>query len=85
MTKGEDKNTGCAYGKVTRAKLESLEAMFERFINNDFKELKQDMKCVKDKISNPRPSWGITFALTALCSLCTGLIIILFRTIGRIG
>jgi len=82
MTNEEDKNTGCAYGKVTRAKLESLEAMFERFITNDFKDLKKDVKCIMDKISKPRPSWGITLAITVLCSLCTGLILTIFRVMG---
>jgi len=78
----EVNNQGCAYGKVNRTKIENLETMFTRFLENDFKELKDNIKSIADKISKPRPSWGMTLAITILSSLSVGLIVTIVKITG---
>jgi len=78
----KEENTGCAYGKVTRTMLKGLEDKFDKFYDNDFKEVKNGIKEIRDKINNPRPSWAMTVVITVLSSTCVGLIVTFFKMMG---
>jgi len=73
---------GCAYGKVTRTMLLALEEKFDKFYSNDFKEVKNGIKEIQDKINNPRPSWVTTVVIVILSNTCTALIAALLRAIA---
>jgi len=73
----------CAMGIENRGKIDALEAWQKRQ-NGDLQELKKDVKEIKESISTikvelirGRPSWAVTTLLTALFSICTGLIVFL--------
>lgn len=73
----------CAMGIENRGKIDALEAWQKRQ-NGDLQELKKDVKEIKESISTievelvrGRPSWGMTALMTALFSICTGLIVFL--------
>ena len=73
----------CATGIENRGKIDALEAWQKRQ-NGDLQELKKDVKEIKESISTikvelvrGRPSWAVTTLLTALFSICTGLIVFL--------
>lgn len=73
----------CATGIENRAKIKSLEDWQKRQ-NGDLQELKKDVREIKESISTinvelvrGRPSWAVTTLLTALFSICTGLIVFL--------
>jgi len=70
-------------GIENRGKIDALEAWQKRQ-NGDLQELKKDVKEIKESISTikvelirGRPSWAVTTLLTALFSICTGLIVFL--------
>ena len=79
--KNNNKN-GCAYGKVTRTMLLALEKKFDNFYSNDFKEVKNGIKEIQDKINNPRPSWAMTVVIVILSNACTALVAALLRAIA---
>ena len=79
--KDNNKN-GCAYGKVTRTMLLALEEKFDKFYSNDFKEVKEGIKEIQDKINNPRPSWATTVVIVILSNACTALVAALLRAIA---
>jgi len=73
----------CAMGIENRGKIDALEAWQKRQ-NGDLQELKKDVKEIKESINTikvelvrGRPSWAVTTLLTALFSICTGLIVFL--------
>lgn len=73
----------CATGIENRAKIKGLEDWQKRQ-NGDLQELKKDVREIKEAISTikvelvrGRPSWAVTTLLTALFSICTGLIVFL--------
>jgi len=78
---GNNKN-GCAYGKVTRTMLLALEEKFDKFYSNDFKEVKNGIKEIQDKINNPRPSWVTTVVIVILSNTCTALVAALLKAIA---
>jgi len=70
-------------GIENRGKIDALEAWQKRQ-NGDLQELKKDVKEIKESINTikvelvrGRPSWAVTTLLTALFSICTGLIVFL--------
>lgn len=78
----KEDNGGCSYGKVTRTMLLGLGDKFDKFYNNDFKEIKETLKGINDKLNNPHPSWATTIIITILTSMCTGLTVAFFKVIG---
>ena len=81
-SKNDNNKNGCAYGKVTRTMLLALEEKFDKFYSNDFKEVKEGIKEIQDKINNPRPSWAMTVVLVILTNACTALVAALLRAIA---
>lgn len=65
-----DKNKGCAYGKVTRERVDNFIKMFEDFKKNDFHSLAKDVKSM-----GKRPTWLVTIIITGLTTLVVGLAI----------
>ena len=68
------KNTGCAYGKVNREKIHGLGRAFDEFKRNEFHALQKTVENIRDELLSRVP-WPITVFVTALSSLCVGLII----------
>ena len=64
--------------EANRVKIESLEERFNRFISNDFKEVKEAINEIKDKMNSPRPTW----ALLILSNLLTGIVILFLKVIS---
>lgn len=52
---------------------------WDKFLNNDFHELKQDVKSITDKLNHKRPSWSVSTILIILSSLCVGLIVAMLK------
>lgn len=55
-----------AYEQVTRARLEALESRFdehERVQSEQFKEIKEDLKAIREELKNRLPVW-VTFLFT---------------------
>jgi len=74
MTENEKKNTGCAFGKVTREKVLSLEKSFDDFRKNEFHTLQITVEKIRDELLSRIP-WPMTIFMAAMSSLCVGLII----------
>jgi len=62
----EDK--GCAYGKVTRERVDNFIKLFEDFKNNDFAHLEKNV----EKLAK-RPSWVTTAIMIILTNLVVAL------------
>jgi len=69
-------NKGCAYGKVTRERVDNFIKLFEDFKNNDFDHLVQDVKKL-----GKRPSWITTVIMIILSNLVVALT--LAQLLGR--
>ena len=69
-------NKGCAYGKVTRERVDNFIRLFEDFKNNDFHSLAKDV----EKLGK-RPSWITTAIMIILSNLVVGLT--LAQILGR--
>lgn len=70
-----------AYEQVTRARLEALEVRFEeheRVQSEQFKEIKEDLKAIREELKNRLPVW-VTVLFTAGGGLVGALISIAFR------
>ena len=67
-----DKND-CAFGKVTREKVSTLE--------REMGETRKDIKAIKDDLLK-RPSWTITIIIAFLSSTTVGLLVSLVRLLG---
>lgn len=61
-------NKGCAYGKVTRERVDNFIKLFEDFKNNDFHSLAKDV----EKLGK-RPSWVTAAIIIILTNLVVGL------------
>ena len=61
------------------ADLRNLKENFEKFKENDFCEVKEDLKCLVRKINRPRLPMSITWILTVGSGLIVGLIIALVK------
>lgn len=61
-------NKGCAYGKVTRERVDNFIKLFEDFKNNDFHSLVKDV----EKLGK-RPSWITAAIIIILTNLVVGL------------
>ncbi len=60
-------NQGCAFGKITRERLDSFIKIFENFRDNDFKHLASKM--------SGRPSWAVSAIVWILSSAVVGLLV----------
>lgn len=65
---GMAENKGCAYGKVTRERVDNFIKLFEDFKNNDFVHLEKSV----EKLGK-RPSWITTVIMIILSNLVVGL------------
>lgn len=63
-----EENKGCAYGKVTRERLDNFVDIFKSFRDNDFAHLVEDV----EKLGK-RPSWLVTAILIILTNITVGL------------
>lgn len=63
-----NENKGCAYGKVTRERVDNFIKLFEDFKDNDFHSLAKDV----EKLGK-RPSWITTVIMIILSNLVVGL------------
>ena len=63
-----NENKGCAYGKVTRERVDNFIKIFEDFRDNDFHSLVKDV----EKLGK-RPSWLVTVVLIILTNMTVGL------------
>ncbi len=72
LTEKDYDKDGCSYGQVSRERVDNYEKSFNKFVNNDFKHLKIDVKSLV-KNQNKRPTW---FG-AALVVILTNLVIIL--------
>jgi len=61
-------NKGCAYGKVTRERLDNFIDIFKDFRDNDFAHLAKDVKRL-----GKRPSWITTAIMIILSNLVVAL------------
>jgi len=61
-------NKGCAYGKVTRERVDNFIKLFEDFKNNDFFHLAKDVERL-----GKRPSWITTAIMIILSNLVVAL------------
>jgi len=77
----KDEKNGCSLAKENKVRIESLETMFNRFVENDFKELKQDVRWLIKNIKS-RPTWAVTVIISVLLSSCVGLAVALIRVLG---
>ena len=75
---GQDTSCFCLYEERWGIVLTKLENM-DKFFNNDFHELKNDVKIITEKLNNKRPTYAITFTLAFCSALITGLIILLLN------
>ena len=67
-TENDSKNNlGCAFGKITRERLDSFIRIFENFRDNDFKHLASKM--------SGRPSWAVSIVIWMLSSTVVGLLV----------
>lgn len=64
------KKNGCAFGKVTRERVDNFIKMFEDFRDNEFAHLAEDVKNL-----GKRPTWLVSIIITALTGLLTALAI----------
>ena len=60
-------NQGCAFGKITRERLDSFIRIFENFRDNDFKHLANNM--------SGRPSWAVSTVIWILSSTVVGFLV----------
>ena len=75
-------NYQCIYeGKIAtiETNLNNLDEKFDKFIENDFHEIQENIKCITNRISKPRLPIYITWLLTGCSALITGLIITLVK------
>lgn len=71
MTENNPKdNQGCAFGKITRERVDNFIKIFEEFRDNDFKHLAEKV----DRIGH-RPSWAVSAIIWILSSTTVGLIV----------
>jgi len=61
-------NRGCAYGKVTRERVDNFIKLFEDFRDNDFAHLEKNV----EKLGK-RPSWITTAIMIILSNLVVAL------------
>jgi len=61
-------NKGCAYGKVTRERVDNFIKLFEDFKKNEFFHLAKDVKRI-----GKRPSWVTAAIIIILTNLVVGL------------
>lgn len=61
-------NKGCAYGKVTRERVDNFIKLFEDFKDNDFAHLEKNV----EKLGK-RPSWITAVIMIILSNLVVGL------------
>lgn len=55
--------------------LKNFKENFQHFRDNDFQEIKKDLKCLVGKINKPRLPMYITWTLTLCSGLIVGLIV----------
>jgi len=63
-------NGGCAYGKITRERLDNFIDIFKDFRDNDFAHLEKNV----EKLGK-RPSWITTAVIIILTNITTALAI----------
>ncbi len=70
MDKNPKNASGCAFGKITRERVDNFIKMFDDFRTNDFKGLTKKV----DQLGH-RPSWGVSTIIWILSSLAVGLLV----------
>lgn len=70
MDKNPKNTSGCAFGKITRERIDNFIKMFDDFKNNDFKGLVKEVKQM-----GHRPSWTVSTIIWILSSLAVGLLV----------
>lgn len=68
MAAKKNKDAGCAYGKVTRERVDNFIELFNDFKKNDFAHLTEAV----EKIGK-RPSWLIAIVIIILTNITVGL------------
>lgn len=72
----------CKYeGKIAEihTEVKNLKESFNQFKENDFHEIKKDLKRITDKMAKPRLPLWVTVIFTFCSALITGLIIVLVK------
>lgn len=70
MDKNPKNASGCAFGKITRERVDNFIKMFDDFKDNDFKSLVKEVKQM-----GKRPSWAVSTIIWILSSLAVGLLV----------
>ena len=78
----DPKNTGCAYGKVNREKIHGLGKAFDEFKDNEFHALQKTVESIRDELLSRVP-WPVTVLITAMSSLCVGLVVLVLMTMMK--
>lgn len=69
------------YAQETRLRLEALQQQFERHLATQAAEWEKLMRVIENlqedvqHAKHGRPTWFVTFVITTLASLCTGLLV----------
>lgn len=72
--KSSKDNQGCAFGKITRERVDNFIKMFEDFKKNDFKHLADKLNTLASNMS-ARPSWAVSTIIWILSSALVGLLV----------
>lgn len=73
-------NGECTVGATNSAKIQALERE-QKQQNEIIREVRNDLKEIRNNLNN-RPTWPVTIIITALCTICTGLIVFIATTGG---
>ena len=76
----EENGNGKVKLATLAADLKNLKENFNIFKNNDFHELKEDVKSLLSKMNKPRLPMSVTWTLTVASGLIVGLVVLLLTT-----
>lgn len=71
-------NGECHVGASNKVEIENLKRE-QKQQNEIIREVRNDIKEIRDHLNN-RPTWPVTIIITALCTICTGLIVYIATT-----
>ena len=74
MDKDTGNKNGCAFGKITRERVDNFIKMFDEFRDNEFKHLSAKMDQLTSQMGR-RPSWAISTIVWILSSLAVALLV----------